>query len=172
MRYISADFPPQMGVLAILLYFHVTIAFGGLVSDPCASLRAQNVQLLDQLSARDAELSRLRSELAAVRSVKEGKERPSPIGTGAERALGNAAVPLSHRRRAETDEGCLSPPSHALPSLRVRAHTQHARCKPRRWAACITSPSLQSLARVCRRRGFDRHRLVAVELQGKLHQSH
>ena len=77
------------------------------------------MQLLDQLSARDAELSRLQSELAAVRSVQEGKERPSPIGTGAERALGNAAVPLS-------DEGCLSPPSHALPSLSVRART-HAR---------------------------------------------
>ena len=115
-----------MGVLAILLHFHVTIAVGGLVSDPCASLRAQNVRLLDQLSARDAELSRLRSELAAVRSVKEGKERRSQIGTGAERALGNAAVPLSHRRRAETGEGCLSPPSHALPSLSVRART-HAR---------------------------------------------
>ena len=99
---------PLLGALSILLHVHLAIAAGSLAPDPCASLRTQNAQLSEQLAARDAELSGLRSELSAARSVVESKDRRSSIGTGAVRGLeSEAAVPSSHRRRAETDEGCL-----------------------------------------------------------------
>lgn len=78
---------PLLGALSILL-LHLAIAAGSLAPDPCASLRAQNAQLLEQLAARDAELSRLRSELSAARSVVESKDRRSSIGTGAVRGVG------------------------------------------------------------------------------------
>ena len=69
-----------MGVLAMmLLHVHVAIAAANLAEDKCAPLRAQNAQLASQLASRDAELSRLRSKLAAIRSAEEGSGRP--IGT-------------------------------------------------------------------------------------------
>ena len=55
-----------MGVFAMmLLHVHVAIAAANLAENKCAALRAQNAQLVAQLASRDAELSRLRSELAA-----------------------------------------------------------------------------------------------------------
>ena len=69
-----------MGVFAMMLMLvHVAIAAANLAEDKCAALRAQNAQLVAQLASRDAELSRLRSELAAIRSTEEGSGRP--IGT-------------------------------------------------------------------------------------------
>jgi hypothetical protein len=69
-----------MGVFAMmLLIVHVAIAAANLAEDKCAALRAQNAQLVAQLASRDAELFRLRSELAAIRSAEASSGRP--IGT-------------------------------------------------------------------------------------------
>jgi hypothetical protein len=69
-----------MGVFAMmLLIVHVAIAAANLAEDKCAPLRAQNAHLVAQLASRDAELSRLRSELAAIRSAEASSGRP--IGT-------------------------------------------------------------------------------------------
>jgi hypothetical protein len=94
-----------MCALAILLLIHLAIAAGD-APDPCAPLRAQNTELAAQLLARDAELSRLRSELAAARSTtKASLQKGRPIGTGAARGLEtDAGLPASNRRR----EGCAS----------------------------------------------------------------
>ncbi len=107
----SADREPKsylMCALAILLLIHLASAAGD-APDPCAPLRAQNTELAAQLLARDAELSRLRSELAAARSTAEAsKQKGSPIGTGVARGLetdaGVPGTPASNRRR----EGCAS----------------------------------------------------------------
>ncbi len=59
-----------MGVCAMmLLHVHVAIAAANPAEDKCAALRAQNAELVAQLASRDAELSWLRSELAAIRSA-------------------------------------------------------------------------------------------------------
>jgi hypothetical protein len=98
-----ADREPEsslMCALALLLLIHLAIAAGD-APDPCAPLRAQNTELAAQLLARDAELSRLRSELAAARSTAEAsKQKGSSIGTGVARGLEtDAGVPASNRRR-------------------------------------------------------------------------
>ncbi len=88
-----------MCALAILQLIHLAIAAGD-VPDPCAPLRAQNTELAAQLLARDAELSRLRSELAAARSTAEASKKGRTIGTAAARGLEtDAGVPASNRRR-------------------------------------------------------------------------
>ena len=101
-----------MCALAILLLIHLAIAAGD-APDPCAPLRAQNTELAAQLLARDAELSRLRSELAAARSTAEAsKQKGSTIGTGVARGLEtDAGVPESNRRREGNGSAkALTPP--------------------------------------------------------------
>ena len=69
-----------MGVFAMMLRIvHVAIAAANLAEDKCAALRAQNAQLVAQLASCDAELFRLRSELAAIRSAEASSGRV--IGT-------------------------------------------------------------------------------------------
>ena len=101
-----------MCALALLLLIHLAIAAGD-APDPCAPLRAQNTELAAQLLARDAELSRLRSELAAARSTAEAsKQKGSTIGTGVARGLEtDAGVPESNRRReGNASAKALTPP--------------------------------------------------------------
>ena len=100
-----------MCALAILLLIHLAIAAGD-APDPCAPLRAQNTELAAQLLARDAELSRLRSELAAARFTAEASKKGRTIGTAVARGLEtDAGVPASNRRR----EGCASARALMLP---------------------------------------------------------
>jgi hypothetical protein len=101
-----------MCALAILLLIHLAFAAGD-APDPCAPLRAQNTELAAQLLARDAELSRLRSELTAARSTAKTSMKERMIGTGAARGLGNdaAGVPASNRRReGSASAKALTPP--------------------------------------------------------------
>jgi hypothetical protein len=88
-----------MCALAILLLIRLASAAGD-APDPCAPLRAHDTELAAQLLAHDAELSRLRSELAAARSTAEACKKGRTIGAGAARGLEtDAGVPASNRRR-------------------------------------------------------------------------
>jgi hypothetical protein len=100
-----------MCALAILLIVHLASAAGD-APDPCAPLRAQNTELAAQLLARDAELSRLRSELAAAPSTTKASKKERTIGTGVARGLEtDAGVPASNRRReGHASAKALTPP--------------------------------------------------------------
>ena len=92
-----------MGVFAMmLLIVHVAIAPASLAEDKCAALRAQNAQLVAQLASRDAELFRLRLELAAIRSAEEGSGRV--IGT--QRHLLETPGADTRTREAEAARAC------------------------------------------------------------------
>ena len=92
-----------MGVFAMmLLIVHVAIAAANLAEDKCAALRAQNAQLVAQLASRDAELFRLRSELAAIRSAEASSGRV--IGT--QRHLLETGGADTRTREAEAARAC------------------------------------------------------------------
>jgi hypothetical protein len=106
-----------MCALALLLLIRLESAAGD-APDPCASLRAQNTELAAQLLARDAELSRLRSELAAARSTAEACKKGRTIGTGAARGLEtDGGLQESNRRR----EGCTSAKAPTPPTPFARS---------------------------------------------------
>jgi hypothetical protein len=92
-----------MGVFAMmLLIVHVAIAAANLAEDKCAALRAQNAQLVARLASRDAELFRLRSELAAIRSAEASSGRV--IGT--QRHLLETGGADTRTREAEAARAC------------------------------------------------------------------
>jgi len=113
---------PLLGALSILLHVHLAIAAGSLAPDPCPSLRAQNAQLLEQLAARDAKLSGLRSELSWP-LVLWWKARIGVLPWERARCVGWRARLLSplpigdvpRRMKVAFEPSC--PRTHAVPSL-------------------------------------------------------
>ena len=92
-----------MGVFAMmLLLVDVAITAANHAEDKCAALRAQNAQLVAQLASRDAELFRLRSELAAIRSAEASSGRP--IGT--QRHLLETGGADTRTRKAKVARAC------------------------------------------------------------------